>query len=178
MLSGFDIPDGEVSKQTRMVSEVDWKKLQEEIKKSRFRMADSCPLCADSEAKVKKFENEFRESEKKAKKLEGALSRQIEELERESQYRKTTEADWKKTAEEFDCKIKTLQLSLEKAQKKYSSVVAWSKKIYQTMEDKLRLLTVHRQEAQNELTRYFVKTILLPTDLKYSFSDYKMKTIT
>ncbi|RXG73168.1 Rab GTPase-binding effector protein 1 [Armadillidium vulgare] len=137
----------------RVVSEVEWCRLQEEIKKSRLRMTATCPLCLGFEAQLRKVQNDLKELEREHSNLEKANTRQREDLDREAQYRKQTEAEWKQKTEEYDKREKELQVIVDKLSSKHTQIVSWSKKTVHITEEKLKRLTENREAVHTELTR-------------------------
>ncbi|KAB7494077.1 Rab GTPase-binding effector protein 1 [Armadillidium nasatum] len=142
-----------VNASQRVVSEVEWCRLQEEIKKSRLRMTATCPLCLGFESQLRKVQNDLKELEREHSNLEMANTRQREDLDREAQYRKQTEAEWKQKAEEYDKREKELQVIVDKLSSKHTQIVSWSKKTVHITEEKLKRLTENREAVHTELTR-------------------------
>ncbi|XP_064090449.1 rab GTPase-binding effector protein 1-like isoform X2 [Macrobrachium nipponense] len=137
----------------RVVSETEWNLLNEEIRKARLRMGRSCQLCTNYQTMMQKAQSDHRETEKERMKLEKALERYKDDLEREARYRHVMEEKWQNMAEEYEKKVAGVASIVEGATSKHNEVVARFRATVTNLHDQLRALTERRDAAQQELTR-------------------------
>ncbi|XP_068218587.1 rab GTPase-binding effector protein 1-like isoform X2 [Palaemon carinicauda] len=137
----------------RVVSEAEWNLLNEEIRKARLRMGRSCQLCTNYQTMMHKAQSDHRESERERTKLEKALQRYKDDLEREAKYRHVMEEKWHNMAEEYEKKVAGVASIVEGATSKHNEVVARFRATVANLHDQLRALTEKRDAAQQELTR-------------------------
>ncbi|KAK7080238.1 Zinc ion binding [Halocaridina rubra] len=137
----------------RVVSEIEWNLLNEEIRRARLRMGRSCQLCANYQTQLQKIQSEYKETEKERGKLEKALQRYKEDLDREARYRHVMEEKWHNMAQEYEKKVAGVASIVEAASSKHNEVVARFRATVTNLHDQLRALTERRDAAQQELTR-------------------------
>nr|XP_027232998.1 rab GTPase-binding effector protein 1-like [Penaeus vannamei] len=137
----------------RVVSEVEWNLLNEEIRRARSRIGRSCQLCSNYQTQLQKIQSEQRETEKQKVDLEKALDRYREDLDREARYRHVMEDKWRTMAEDYEKKVAGVASVVEAATGKHNEVVAKFRATVTYLHDQLRVLTERREAAQQELTR-------------------------
>ncbi|XP_037803987.1 rab GTPase-binding effector protein 1-like [Penaeus monodon] len=137
----------------RVVSEVEWNLLNEEIRRARSRIGRSCQLCSNYQTQLQKIQSEQRETEKQKVDLEKALNRYREDLDREARYRHVMEDKWRTMAEDYEKKVAGVASVVEAATGKHNEVVAKFRATVTHLHDQLRVLTERREAAQQELTR-------------------------
>ncbi|XP_050711995.1 rab GTPase-binding effector protein 1-like isoform X2 [Eriocheir sinensis] len=137
----------------RVVSEMEWNLLNEEIRRARSRLGRSCQLCASYQSQLQKAQSDHKETEKQRLDLERALQRYKEDLDREAQYRLVMEERWQTMGEDYEKKVAGLASVVEAAAGKQSELETKFRSTMFNVHDKLRSLTERREIAQQELTR-------------------------
>uniref|UniRef100_A0A0P4VU69 FYVE-type domain-containing protein n=1 Tax=Scylla olivacea TaxID=85551 RepID=A0A0P4VU69_SCYOL len=137
----------------RVVSEVEWNMLHEEIRRARSHMGRSCQLCTSYQSQLQKAQSDHRDTEKQRLDLERALQRYKEDLDREARYRQVMEERWQGMAEDYEKKVAGLASVVETAAGKQMELETKFRSTISSVHDKLRSLTERREIAQQELTR-------------------------
>ena len=94
---------------SRIVSESDWSRLQEEVRLTNSRIGQTCDMCANYENSLQSLQKSYDESIQSKQSSEKSLGSYKEDLERESKYRKDMEEKWLEVAKDYEKQVSECQ---------------------------------------------------------------------
>ncbi|XP_037091001.1 rab GTPase-binding effector protein 2-like [Pollicipes pollicipes] len=112
-----------------------------------------CERCASLESQLQQLQAELKAAEKRRAELGRVLERHQDDLGREARYRKQTEQEWQRHAEDYQQQISELYKAVETGEKRYHNLERRHKQFVSEVQDKLRRLTADRHVVQQELNR-------------------------
>ncbi|KAK6190582.1 hypothetical protein SNE40_002416 [Patella caerulea] len=137
----------------RLVSEREWKLLQQEMKASREKLGRPCHMCSNYEAQLQTVQEELKESKSEAQKLDRHLKIEKTAVENQRKYQLELEEAIKDKAEEAFKQISSLQNKLSESEKYLTQTKQQSIQSQLQLQDQLKTLTDSRVEIQKELQR-------------------------
>ncbi|ESO97854.1 hypothetical protein LOTGIDRAFT_228394 [Lottia gigantea] len=137
----------------RLVSEREWKLLQQEMKTSREKLGRPCHMCTNYEAQLQTVQTEFKEATSEAQKLDRHLKSEKTASENQQKYIAELEEAIKTKADEVFGLISSLQNKLSESEKYLVQTKQQSVQSQLQLQDQLKTLTESRQEVQKELNK-------------------------
>ncbi|XP_046374469.1 rab GTPase-binding effector protein 1-like isoform X1 [Haliotis rufescens] len=135
----------------RLVSEKEWKLIQDEVKSAREKLGRPCDMCTNYETQLQTVQEELKAATTEAARLDRQLNSEKQALTNITKYQTELEEALKESSEEAEKQISSLNNKLQDCEKYLKECKQQFIQSQLQLQDQLKSLTESREEIQKEI---------------------------
>ncbi|XP_055930940.1 rab GTPase-binding effector protein 1-like isoform X2 [Argiope bruennichi] len=137
----------------RLVSESAWQQLEEELKRAREKLGQSCEMCCNYELQLQHVQQMESEQRSKAAVIEQKLEDYKKDLHREQEYRQEMKEKFDEISKEYEMKVSQLFKMRGEFEKAYNQIKSHYEICRKELNDYQSTVVIERDALKRELER-------------------------
>ncbi|CAL1298748.1 unnamed protein product [Larinioides sclopetarius] len=137
----------------RLVSESAWQQLEEELKRAREKLGQSCEMCCNYELQLQHVQQMESEQRSKAAAIEQKLDDYKKDLHREQEYRQEMKEKFDEISKEYEIKVSQLFKMRGEFEKAYNQIKSHYEICRKELNEYQSTVVIERDSLKKELER-------------------------